>query len=54
MHHYFDIGIEPPLEPPEVGGPICDNCGEEIRGTAYRDRMHNVLCRACLLALHEI
>jgi hypothetical protein len=31
----------------------CDECGDEIEGTAYEDDRHEYLCESCLLALHE-
>lgn len=47
-HHYFDLGIEPPLEPPPYQVPECSVCGAET-DRIYQDKWGNIVgCPECV------
>lgn len=44
----YDIGFEPPLDPPEYDPPICPVCGSEC-DTLYRDKFGDIVgCDECI------
>lgn len=48
IHRYFDLGLEPPLEPPAYQVPLCPVCGAET-DTLLRDRWGSITgCPTCI------
>lgn len=47
-HRYFDLGIEPPLEPPAYDVPHCPRCGAETDEIATDMLGDAVGCPECI------
>lgn len=48
ISHYFDLGVEPPLEPPDCNVPLCPVCNGET-DKLLRDRWGDIVgCPECV------
>lgn len=51
VQHIINTGYPPGEEPQPI---YCDECGKDITDDdVYEDENHHLLCRDCLLMLHE-